>query len=587
MQKLFVWCLWVLSLSAASIDIGQSDNVSLLEHAEIYLEKGANFEVSDVPPQEVFQPYMSSFISQGYLADEAVWVRFNLKNESAVTVKRFLHVNNSMLDSVILYDDQGHILKSGVLYRTEYSDIFDYFFPIQLNSLEERTFYLKVLTNSCATYFHLHAESEAVLWKKTLDRQLILTLLFSVMGTLIVYNAFIYLFTKERVYLTYVFYLSVVVYNDLSYTGMLFPAMKLCGISYEGMIAWSYIDAYLGPLYTMGVTLAVLFFVRDFMHLERYPKIHRSFKWFFLGCLGFALIYLFGSDIIFDVIIYYMCFILLYILAIAVYLVYKKEENSLYFLVSWGVNILGTFMFLLYNIGMYIPKNGVYCYFYEMSMVFEGLVFSIILSKRLNRTKALAKALDTERILIRELHHRVKNNLQFIVSLYRLKLRPSLDAIGKAKLVEAESNVRSIGKIHEILHAHQNISELAASVYINDLIKEIKRGYPQSNITVVIEADEVVLSIDHAIYCGLIINELVTNALKYAFDAHEGEIILHLTYAQKTYCLEIYDNGKGFEWDDERDSFGLSLVKRLIHDELKGTLHYEQTHGSHYTIRWR
>ena len=353
------------------------------------------------------------------------------------------------------------------------------------------------------------------------------------------------------------------------------------------MLAWAHIDAYLGPLFTIAVSVAIIVFIQDFMRIKRYPKLYRSFQWLLLGSAGFSLLYLVINEGMFEWIMYYMCFILLYILAIAVYLVYKKEENSVYFLVSWGVNITGTFLFLLYNMGVYIPHNGEYWYFYELSMVFEGLVFSIVLSKRLNRTKALASALDTERILIRELHHRVKNNLQFIVSLYRLKLRPSLDAIGKAKLVEAESNVRSIGKIHEILHAHQNISELAASVYINDLIKEIKRGYPQSNITVVIEADEVVLSIDHAIYCGLIINELVTNALKYAFDAHEGEIILHLTYAQKTYCLEIYDNGKGFEWDDERDSFGLSLVKRLIHDELKGTLHYEHAHGSHYTIRWR
>ncbi|MCD8544395.1 MAG: hypothetical protein LRY52_05915 [Sulfurospirillum cavolei] len=586
MRKLLLWCLWVLSLSAASIDIGQSDNVSLLEHAEIYLEKGANFEVSDMPPKELFQPYMSSFISQGYLADEAVWVRFKLKNESGVTAKRFLHVNNSMLDSVVLYDSNGDVFKSGIMYRTVFSDIFDYYFLVELKPLEERTFYLKVLSNSCATYFHVHSESEAVLWQKSLKRELILTLLFSVMGTLIVYNTFIFLFTKERVYLTYVFYLCVVVYNNLTYTGMSFLVMEPF-LSHQEMLAWARIDAYLGPLFTIAVSVAIIVFIQDFMRIKRYPKLYRSFQWLLLGSAGFSLLYLVINEGMFEWIMYYMCFILLYILAIAVYLVYKKEENSVYFLVSWGVNITGTFLFLLYNMGVYIPHNGEYWYFYELSMVFEGLVFSIVLSKRLNRTKALASALDTERILIRELHHRVKNNLQFIVSLYRLKLRPSLDAIGKAKLVEAESNVRSIGKIHEILHAHQNISELAASVYINDLIKEIKRGYPQSNITVVIEADEVVLSIDHAIYCGLIINELVTNALKYAFDAHEGEIILQLTYAQKTYCLEIYDNGKGFEWDDERDSFGLSLVKRLIHDELKGTLHYEQTHGSHYTIRWR
>lgn len=102
-----------------------------------------------------------------------------------------------MLDSVVLYDSNGNVFKSGILYRTVFSDIFDYYFSVELKPLEERTFYLKVLSNSCATYFHVHSESEAVLWQKTLKRELILTLLFSVMGTLIVYNTFIFLFTKR------------------------------------------------------------------------------------------------------------------------------------------------------------------------------------------------------------------------------------------------------------------------------------------------------------------------------------------------------------------------------------------------------
>lgn len=585
MQKLFLWCLLVLSLGASPIEIGLRNDVSILERTEIFIEKGAKFEVGEIPASASFTPYTSNFITQGYTTNEAVWLRFSVKNESSTTIKRFLHINNSMLDSVVLYDSNGNVFKSGVMYRTDLGDIFDYYFSIQLNPLEERSFYLKVLSNSCATYFHLHAESEAVLWKKTLDRQLILTLLFSIMGTLIVYNAFIYLFTKERVYLMYVLYLISVIYNNLAYTGIAFLLMKPF-VSSSGMIAWSYLDAYLGPIYTAFIPLAMLAFVRDFMHIERYKRLHKSFTWLIAGCFGFVLLYVLGRYDVFEWLMYYLCLILLYILGIAVYLVYKKEENSVYFLVSWGVNILGTFMFLLYNMGVYIPHNGEYWYFYEWSMVFEGLIFSIILSKRLNHTKALSLALERERILIRELHHRVKNNLQFIVSLYRLKLRPNLDAYGKAKLIEAEGNVRSIGKIHEILHAHQNISELTAATYIDDLIKEIKRGYTTSSVDIVIDADAVVLGIDEAIYCGLIINELVTNALKYAFEETKGHILVRLRHENKLYTLEINDNGKGFVWEEKAVSFGLALVERLVKDELGGSLEYKQEHGSFYRITW-
>lgn len=586
MQKLLLWYLCMLSLWASPIEIGLNNDVSLLEHAEIFIEKDAKFEVSEVPSHASFTPYTSNFITQGYTANEAVWLHFSVKNESPETVKRFLHINNSMLDSVVLYDSNGNVSKSGVMYRTVLTEIFDYYFPIQLKPLEERSFYLKVLSNSCATYFHLHAESEAVLWKKTLDRQLILTLLFSIMGTLIVYNAFIYFFTKERVYLMYVLYLGISTYNNLSYTGILFLVMKYF-FSNESMIAWSYIDAYLGPLYTIGIPLSILFFVRDFMRLERYPKIHRSFKWLLLGCGCFSLMYLFGSDIIFDWIMYYMCLILLYILAIAVYLVYKKEENSVYFLVSWGVNVTGTFLFLLYNMGFYIPHNGEYWYFYELSMVFEGLIFSIILSKRLNHTTALATSLATHQILVRELHHRVKNNLQFIVSLYRLKLRKYLDTEGKTMLGEAEQNIRSIGKIHEILYAHQDITALDANEYFEELIAEIKRGYPHTHIEINIDAKESLL-LEQAIYCGLVVNELVTNALKYAFDEQGGTILVSLEKEQGKFILKIEDNGRGFDVNAQQNSFGISLVERLVQDELHGKVSFKSSpKGTRCLITWR
>ncbi|ARU48660.1 7TM diverse intracellular signaling domain-containing protein [Sulfurospirillum diekertiae] len=586
MQQFLLWCLCIFSLSAAPIEIGQRSDVSILEHAEIYIEQDAKFKVGDVPSQDFFRPYDSNFITRGYTDDEAVWLHFSLKNDSHEVIKRFLHVNNSMLDSIVLYTSSGDVYTRGVMYLPPIGDTLDYSFLIQLNPLEEQSFYLKVLSNSCATYFNLYAESEDVLWKKNLNKQLILTFLFSIMGTLLVYNMFINFFTKERVYFMYILYIGVTLYNALSYTGMLFVVMKPF-FSNKNMVAWSAIDTYLGPLYTLAIPISVLFFILDFMHIERYTKIYLSFKYLILVFVGFAFIFLFSSYDLYEWIMYYMCLISLYILAIAVYLVYKKEENSIYFLVSWGVNTTGTFLFLLYNMGIYIPLNGEYWYFYELSVVFEGLVFSIILSKRLNHTKTLASSLSTYQVLVRELHHRVKNNLQFIVSLYRLKLRKYLDADGKIMLAEAEQNVRSIGKIHEILYAHQDITALDANDYFEELIAEIKRGYPHTHIEIEINAKESLL-LDQAIYCGLVVNELVTNALKYAFDEQGGTIIVSLEKEQATFILKIEDNGRGFDVNAQQSSFGISLVERLVQDELNGKVNFKSSEkGTQCLISWR
>ena len=146
-----------------------------------------------------------------------------------------------------------------------------------------------------------------------------------------------------------------------------------------------------------------------------------------------------------------------------------------------------------------------------------------------------------------------------------------LDSVGKEKLKEVENNVHSMGKIHDILHSNQTISNLNSSIYFEDLIKEIKRAYPNKNINFFIDTKDLVLNIDQAIYCGLIINELVTNSIKYAFDNENANISIILdTDIEKRYLLNISDNGKGFDWENKPLSFGLTLVERLVKDELKG-----------------
>ena len=144
-----------------------------------------------------------------------------------------------------------------------------------------------------------------------------------------------------------------------------------------------------------------------------------------------------------------------------------------------------------------------------------------------------------------------------------------------------------MGKIHDILHSNQTISNLNSSIYFEDLIKEIKRAYPNKNINFFIDTKDLVLNIDQAIYCGLIINELVTNSIKYAFDNENANISIILdTDIEKRYLLNISDNGKGFDWENKPLSFGLTLVERLVKDELKGELQFSNENGASFRILW-
>jgi two-component sensor histidine kinase len=574
-----------VQLLGDSINIVPND-VSLLERSELFIDVGAKRSYDDIKNNTLFVKTDTDFLSRGYTTDEAIWVRFTLKNDSAEPIERMIHIDNSMLDSITLYPPDGSARNVGVLNRPAFEGIIDFYFPITLQPHTDETYHLRVLSNSCSNYFHLYAETHDVLWQKNLKRSLILVAFLSLMVTLIIYNSFIYAFTREKVYLYYVLFTFMITYNHFfSYTGMLLPIFYFLHISDAFLTWYTAIDAYLGIYYMSAVEIFFILFFMELVQTKRFAYLHRTYLGFIALIVIMTFITAFGKYYLLDLIVEMGMPIFIISLGFLVYLVYKGEENALYLLVGQGANAIGHIFFLLYNFGTYVPQGG-YWYFYEMSLATEGLLFSIVLSKKLSHTKALTTALNTQQILIRELHHRVKNNLQFIVSLYRLKLRPFLDLQGRKKLTEAEGNIHSIGKIHEILYAHQNISELNASEYLNDLIDEIKRGYPSSEVTIHIHSD-VSLAVDQAIYCGLIVNELVTNALKYAFEECQGEITISLEQNGGEMSMSIHDNGKGFVWDEHRESFGLSLVERLVKDELHGTLKYSGEKGSRYLIQWR
>ena len=128
---------------------------------------------------------------------------------------------------------------------------------------------------------------------------------------------------------------------------------------------------------------------------------------------------------------------------------------------------------------------------------------------------------------------------------------------------------------------------LDANEYFEELISEIKRGYPHTHIEIKIDSKERLL-LEQAIYCGLVVNELVTNALKYAFDEKGGIIIVALEKDQGKFVLKIEDNGKGFDVDAEQNSFGMSLVERLVQDELHGKVSFKSSAiGTRCLIVWR
>lgn len=193
-------------------------------------------------------------------------------------------------------------------------------------------------------------------------------------------------------------------------------------------------------------------------------------------------------------------------------------------------------------------------------------------------------------ILIRELHHRVKNNLQVVSSLMSLQSNRMSDEKAKQALEDGKTRVDAMAMIHQKLYMDNELAAVDMLDYLENLSLSLANsfGYDATNVKTSIDLPDQSMDIDRAIPIGLIVNELVTNAFKHAFKNIEHPMIsISLKQTkQKTIALQVADNGKGLQPDKDlkkAGSFGMKLVHTLV-NQLNGELSIEQYKGTIFTI---
>ncbi len=207
-----------------------------------------------------------------------------------------------------------------------------------------------------------------------------------------------------------------------------------------------------------------------------------------------------------------------------------------------------------------------------------------------NAYDLLRHSLKEKEILLKEVYHRVKNNMQVISSLLNIQSQSVTEPTAIEMFRETQNRVRIMQLIHEKLYMSQDLSKIDFSLYIRNLTDQLRRAYPISkNIEVTFNSEGIYLGADRAIPCGLIINELLSNAYKYAFkDNSKGNIYIELTSQEDKYVLIVSDNGAGIpDTIDfrESDSLGMILISTLS-DQLEGTVEVDRTSGTKFTIRF-
>ncbi len=205
----------------------------------------------------------------------------------------------------------------------------------------------------------------------------------------------------------------------------------------------------------------------------------------------------------------------------------------------------------------------------------------------------LKTSLNEKDSLLKEIHHRVKNNLQIISSLLKLQTNQNSDPQTVALFKESQDRITSMALIHEQLYQSKDLSNIDFGIYIKNLVNSLLRSYREKSkrIRAEIESNTVFLGIDVAIPCGLIINELVSNSLKYAFPGSEEGVISITTQSvnKNKIKMVIGDNGVGMPENlnfRKTKTFGLQLITGLVEHQLKGEIEVNRNIGTEFCIRF-
>jgi PAS domain S-box-containing protein len=216
------------------------------------------------------------------------------------------------------------------------------------------------------------------------------------------------------------------------------------------------------------------------------------------------------------------------------------------------------------------------------------------ITERKKTEEQIERSLKEKEVLLREVYHRVKNNMQIITSLLNLQSRYARDGESREMFRESHHRIKSMSLVHEKLYQSKDLSTIDFKEYIHDIVKGLFQSYGANNNTIglVMDITNISLNINTAIPCGLIINELLTNSLKHAFpDGKEGEIKIAIhSMNENTIELVVGDNGIGIcENVDFRTtkSLGLQLVTMLAENQLHGDIILDRSKGTEFTITFK
>ena len=597
---LTIFFIVILNFNLFAIEIDESSsNLNILSKSSIFIDETDSLLKEQVS-NETFSKNTKDVLGLGFVPHKALWIRFSLKNSSEKPISKILEYANPTTEDLYFYDGEN-IIVDGMWHINADRESLHPSFKIYLHPYEEKTFYIKAHSNISTLIANLTLWEPNEFLKYDYGKKTYLFIFFAIISTLLLYNFMLLIFTKDKAYLYYVLYLGSIIFFQLNYLGI----SQLYLFSNEISI----FVAKASMIYISFLILSIILFTREFLYTPQFTRLDRILVAYLyitpvVGLLSYNN-FLFNLNI---VTLFIPAGIL--IIYIGFYALAKGVKQARFYVIGWSFVLLSLIFMNLKTVGIF-DMSIYFAYINEVAFVLEALLFSIALAHRINilskekneaqrrlrafeieekhrlealvdeRTKDLSFALEEKDILYKELNHRVKNNIQMVLSLIRLQISKTGSKKVKDELTITKDRINSVANLYEVLYFKKSTHKFDTQVYFENIINNMQENITH-NITIEYKIDYNV-NAHNLIYCGLILNELVTNSFKYA---HCSEVTIYIYKEDDYIYMIVKDDGDGFT-KDKKPSLGFNIIETLVKKQLHGELDIYSKVGTMTTIKWR
>ncbi len=598
MKKFILILLIFPFLLYSDINISQMENTSILSKSRILItDINSTFETIN---KQQFKKYNKNHINLGAVK-KALWIQFTLINNSNKTINKTLVISSPLIEKTALYSDKKEI--SSIL--SAYKKFLYHTFNISLKAKENKTFYLKTVSQYSMIDFSLYLKNPALQAKKERNELFQDFFFLGIISALMLFSILIALYMKDISFIFYGLYLFAIIWQQLGYTGinrfilnkdlLLFDlhisSMKIAFLIITGSVfAISFLQLiYFPKLLKLYIALIIIAFLECFLKQNSsvgiYAPILTGAVFIIMNLSNSVYVYIKGiKEARFYILGFSTVFIaysFMILDAFGIISIMEKQHNFL--LIASSIEAL---ILLLAFADRYIILKR------QKEELQDKLLAEIknkhreIKEEVERKTQELSLALEEKELLLRELNHRVKNNLQIILSMINLQKGTLKTEHGKSSCEKIEQRISAIAHTYNSLVTGNQFKNVNMSIYLKNILKDLEYFFNNPNIK--IESDiNLTLPLKEAVYIGIITNELITNSFKYAFkNQNKGTIKIKLYKQNGKKILEVLDDGIGFEESQKKDSLGLKLIYMLAKNQLRGKIIFDTQNGTYCKIIW-